>query len=213
MKHPTFDRTRPFSWSAMSSFQWNKRQWYDKYVTGIIPEKSPELEFGSYVDKKFQDDPKFLPHFTRYPVLQHTMKATLATIPLIGIADAWHPANVALRDLKTGRKPWTQKRADETGQLTFYALLLWMTENIHPRDLSLYIDWAPTHYVDGELAFIEPHKALMPRTFQTTRTMPQILAFGRQINETYAAMIAYCETHVPEPAHVRVKKPINKMFK
>lgn len=208
-----YNKDRPLSWSGISSFQWNKRQWYDKYVLKILPEVTPELRFGSYVDKKIQDDPKYLPHVVRYPIMQHAMKGTFNGIPLIGFSDAYDVEIPAIRDYKTGRKPWDQKRADETGQLTLYTFFLWMMQKTKPEQVELYIDWLPTHIKDGEIAFIEEdHRKLVPKTFKTKRTMRQILQFGQLINETWAAMEAYASQDHGVP-HVKVARPLSKFLK
>ncbi len=203
-ERPTFDPKRAFSWSAIASFEWNKDQWYKKYVLKEIPEITPELEFGSMVDKRLQDDPTYLPHVTRYPVLQHEMRCEFNGIPLIGIADTYAPPDTdvdrkktpwpALRDYKTGRKPWNKKRADETGQLSMYCLMLWQIDKIRPEDVDLYIDWLPTHIKDGKVAFVEEdHTKLKPEVFRTKRTMHEVLVFGQRIIDTYAEMLEYCK--------------------
>lgn len=196
MNKATFDKKRPVSWSFISAFEWNKQQWYDKYVLGKTSEKTPELAFGSYVDTRIQEDPNYLPHVIRYDNLQHVMQKKFDGIPLIGITDAFQREPAIIRDYKTGRKKWDQKRADETGQLSMYCLLLWLTEKVRPEDVDLWIDWLPTHYVDKEIAFIEPdHEDLIPDSFQTARTMSQVLTFGQRIKDVYAAAIEYCENY------------------
>jgi hypothetical protein len=195
-----FDITkRPLSWSAISSFEWNREQWFAKYVTGEKPVDTPELIFGKEVDERLQEDPTFLPEIVRYEELQFKMECKLGKYALIGIADTFrHPfyagkvpvlrSMAGLRDYKTGRKPWDQKRADETGQLTMYCLLLWQLYKIRPEDVELYIDWMPTHIKDGKIAFIEP---VQVHTFKTRRTMQQVLAFGQRINDTIKEMEEY----------------------
>lgn len=203
-----YHKDRPFSWSAKSSFDWNPRQWYEKYVLKLTPEETPELRFGKMVDQKIQDDPTFLPHVVRYPIFQHKMEAIYKGIPLVGLSDAYSPPQKIpkfgekgyvttfpeLRDYKTGRKPWDQKRADQTGQLTLYVGMHYLQDKIRPEDFKLYIDWLPTHYVNKEIAFIEPdHTKLVPKTFQTKRTMLQVLAFLQSIEDTWAKMQEYGE--------------------
>lgn len=192
------------SWSAISSFEWNKGQWYRKYVLKELPEMTPELEFGSYIDKRVQEDPKFLPNLVRYPVMQHKMTGTFFGIPLLGFSDTFQPPHFSntktgrpginkispkVRDYKTGRKKWDQKRADETGQLTLYTFMLYMMDKIKPEDVELYIDWMPTHYADGKIAFIKEGDI---HSFKTRRTMQQCLAFGQRIRDTWAEMELYC---------------------
>jgi len=197
---------RPLSWSAISSFEWRAGDWYKRYVLKEEQVKSPELEFGSMVDTRIQNDPTFLPELVRYHILQHEMRATFDKIPLIGYADTYNPKigihgglsdpkskvfkGGKLRDYKTGRKPWDQKRADETGQLTMYLFMLYLQDrSIKPEDVELFIDWLPTHIEDGKITFIEP---VIIRTFKTKRTMRDILEFGQRIKKTWAEMEDYC---------------------
>lgn len=235
----TFDLTtvynidRPLSWSGISSFEWRPSGWYEKYVVhgkctydkpdkGIVAfcvlgmgedcpvvKKTPELVFGSYVDKKIQEDHKFLKELVRYPIMQHEMVTEYHGIPLIGYADTFTgkigEARVevrkgemlavgkpsyyaALRDYKTGRKPWDQKRANETGQITMYEGMLYQIDKIRPEEIEAYIDWLPTHIHEGKVEFIKEGDI---RTFKTKRTMTQVLQFFKRIEDTWAAMEDY----------------------
>ncbi len=183
------NRERPLSWSAISAFEWNPKQWHDKYVLKIKPVSSPEMDFGNWVDKKVQNEPEFLPDLVRYPVMQHEMRAIFDGIPLIGIADTYHPGSGFLRDYKTGRNIWDQKRANETGQLTMYSLLLYYTEKAKPENLQLFIDWLPTHIHQGEIDFRDDPVKIY--TFKTKRDMRTVLQFGQRIKETWKKMEEY----------------------
>lgn len=187
---PPFPYDRPLSHSQLSSFKWNKRQWYDHYVLGIPTVVTPELEFGSMVDKKIQDDPTYLPEIVRLPHLQYELKCEFNGMPLIGFPDALCLKTFNLRDYKTGRKAWDKKRADETAQLSMYLFMIHLIHGINPQKFKCFIDWMPTHYKDGELCFIEPLKI---KTFQTKRSMADILRFGNDLLETRKAMIKYYE--------------------
>lgn len=191
----TITDERPLSWSAISSFEWSAEQWYDTYILGI-KQSSPEMTFGSYVDKKLQDDPEYLPHVPRYPHMQHKMRATWHGIPLTGVPDCLdfeqNPKRVLI-DYKTGKAPWTQKKADETGQLTMYLLLLYLTEGMRPEEFDCKILWLPTAYQkDFTIGFRNPADPELI-TFNTQRTMLDILKFGQRIVDTYALMQRYVE--------------------
>lgn len=195
MKKPTFDRKRPLSWSAISSFSYDAEQWYRKYVLNQEDPPSKEMIFGSYVDKKLQEDPTYLPHVERYPIMQHAMKAMLGNIPLIGYADGFDRPQLRLKDDKTGKKAWDQKRADETGQLTLYALFLWLTEKIKPESMRFFINWMPTKE-GGDFQISFRDEPMIPVLIETRRTMNDILNFGMRINDTYKQMDEYCKNHV-----------------
>lgn len=183
---------RPLSWSALASFEWNPEDWYRSYVLGE-KQFSREMEFGSYVDKRIQTDSKFLPDLPRYALMQHKMKTSFGKIPLVGIPDGLDFDVLHLADFKTGKKAWDQKRADETGQLTFYLLLLWLTNNVKPEQFKCYIHWLPTkENGDFSITLIEPVKI---HTFETKRTMRDLLDFGKRINSTVKLMNAYANNH------------------
>jgi hypothetical protein len=192
MNKYTFDKSRPLSWSSISSFEYSREQWFDTYLLGKRQE-SAALSFGSYVDKKLQDDPTFLPDVVRLPLLQHKMSVMFGTIPLVGIADGFDREGRKLLDYKTGKKPWDKKRADETGQLTMYCLLLYVSEKIKPEEMDLSIVWFPTQeHGDFSVSFVEPIRV---HTFPTKRTMRQVLAFGMKINKIYREMEEFVKAH------------------
>lgn len=231
-----YNAERPMSWSAINAFEWQPSGWHAKYVVhgrckrpsddGSMPglcvlvgtydpecpviKTSPELRFGSWVDKKIQNDKNFLPELVRYPVFQHEMRVTFAGIPLVGYSDAFLPLKkpvkkYLLRDYKTGRKPWDQKRADETGQLTMYAFMLWLELKIQPEQGEFFIDWLPTHVEDGEIAFIKEGEII---TFATKRSMQQVLEFGQRIQSTWKKMEEYAARQVRVP----IERPVSKFL-
>lgn len=200
MKKPMFDLTRPMSWSAISSFEYDPEQWYRKYVLGEEIKPNAEMLFGSKIDKQIQADPTFLaPHIHRYSSQQYKLECTFNKIPLIGFPDQWaHITKDGLSDTKTGVKAWDQKRADETGQLTMYLFMLHIMEKVKPEKVKLHIDWLPTKRTETgdfkvNIDFVRPIKV---QSFETRRTMIQVLEFGSRINATHKAMTAYCKNHV-----------------
>lgn len=190
------------SWSAISSFEYDPEQWYQSYILNIRQE-SRELSFGSYVDKKLQEDPAFLPQVERYPVMQHEMRIVFDGVPLVGFADGWDPLKLRLKDDKTGKKAWTQKRADETGQLTMYALMLYLIDKVKPADLELFISWLPTEE-KGDFYIGFRDTPVVPKVFKTKRTMLQLLQFGQRIKTTLAAMQSYAQARLVDESTVKV---------
>lgn len=188
----TIDPKRAISWSAISSFDWDKEQWFESYILGKR-QTSREMTFGSEIDKRFQDDPKFLPKLPRYGMLQHKMEAKLGKLKIVGVPDDLSLELFKLFDLKTGKTAWTQARADATGQLKMYLLLVWLNYKIPPEKFTCGIHWLPTYERgDFSIALIEPVK---PQTFYVKITMREVLEFGVRIEKTVKEMKAYAESH------------------
>lgn len=197
---PQFDPTRPISWSALSCFDnpdypeySDPEEWYRRYVLGIKSAPTKQLLFGGMVDKKIQADRTFLPELERFPIMQFEMKPVYKKIPLIGFADGWDFDRLRLKDDKTGVKPWDQKRADKTGQLTMYLFMIYLMHGIHPEKVKCRIDWIPTvQHADLSIDFAKP---LRFHSIHTTRSMSDILKFAAYIERTVKAMKKYAENH------------------
>lgn len=187
-------KDRPFHWSQISSWQYNPEQWYQRYYLGLPEELSREVIFGSMVDERIQVDPTFIPSLERYPIQQHQMSVMYNGIRLNGTADHFDRKGRRLKDDKTGKKLWDKKRADETGQLTMYLLLLYISEKIKPEEMRCFIDWLPT-IEDGDFSIKFRDSPPKPITIETKRTMTDILNFAAYINSVRKEMEAYAKSH------------------
>lgn len=197
-KKPAFDPDRAISWSQISSFEWDPEQWYETYVLGIR-QISRELTFGSYIDKKIQEDPTFLPELPRYKLMQHKMEAKLGGLKIVGLPDGLDLVKFLLADYKTGKfkangaPAWDQAKAEATGQLKMYLLLVWLTEKITPDKFKCFIHWIPTfERGDFTIQLVEPVKI---HTFEVRITMQEVLEFSVHITNTVKKMKAYAEQH------------------
>lgn len=193
---PTFKR-RPLSPSNMASFLYNPATWYKSYFLGE-KQHSPEMEFGSWVDQIIQDDPSFIPSLPRYPMMQKEMKVVFNGIYLIGRFDGLDMDNFVLADYKTGVKAWDKKRVEESIQLLFYLLLIYITEKIPPEKITCKIHWLPTKKTetgDFKTSIVFRDNPPIPFTFETKFKMSDILKFGQKINETVKEMEKYVKTY------------------
>lgn len=210
---------RPLSWSAKSSFDYDKEQWWEKYILHRDCTRNPAfcaiahapdpkcpqiatnaaMRFGKMIGEKLASDPTFLPKVPRLSVFEFPLGAVdkgckpilFGKIPLIGFIDGYEP-HTDLDEYKTGKRAWDQKRVDEHGQLTFYALMLHLAHKVVPEDLKMRLVYLPTE-MRGD--FSMALKDVDPVIFETNRTMKDIILFGKELNETYAAMEAYAKNH------------------
>ena len=182
-------KERPLSWSAISSWEYSKEQWALKYIDGKKEPANPAMLFGKAIGEELAKNPKFLPSVPRYSVFEHKLEANIGNINLIGFLDTYEP-NKAFREYKThGTTPWTQDRVNSHEQIDMYCLLLYLTEKIKPSDISIHLDAIP---VQNKNDFsMEVNNDLPILTFETKRTMADILRFGAYIKGVVKEMESY----------------------
>lgn len=196
MPKPTFDPNRPMSWSQMSSFEYDPEQWYKKYVLGMEPPPTAEMKFGKKFADSIEDGTCKVKELMGYlqKKKEHEFKCTWRQIPLIGYGDAFCDETFKILDeVKTGKREWTQKRADEHGQIDWYNLMNFLINKIRPEEMINTIYWLPTQDKgDFTIDFIHPVKVY---PFRTNRTMSQVLKFGARIVQRRKEMVEYCKNH------------------
>lgn len=83
---------------------------------------------------------------TKYDIADKEIRATLKTkdgdIVLMGRPDTMDSKTFAFREYKTGRIPWTQKKAQDHLQIKFYMLLIHLKHIIILKEA--YLDWIET---------------------------------------------------------------------
>lgn len=105
------------------------------------------------------------------PALKHQK----GTIPLLAKIDTATSDFRAFREYKTSTRRWTQRMADESGQITFYATAIWIATGKIPSTIELVV--AETAYDDaGRL-----YPTGKVTTFRTTRRMSDIIKMTLRI--------------------------------
>ncbi len=193
---PHFDSSRALSWSSLSLFNLkpygDKEKWYRRYVLGTKDPVNNEMIFGKKIADSFQSKTPLAP-VTLYPVVEHKLEVKLDGIPLIGYIDTYDSDTHCFREFKTGKAAWTQKRANEHGQLKMYALMLYLLYKAKPGSYTIHLDWIPTEEGwDVPIQFISPIKI---ESFEVKITMADITKFASYIKRTAREMKAYVEAH------------------
>lgn len=198
MNNNTFDKSRPLSWSAISSFEYDKEQWYKKYILKEQQEITAPLTFGKNIADKIEagtsedEVPGLL--IKLQTKKEHPFKCFFNDIELVGYADAFDDVTFKILDeVKTGKKPWDKKRVDEHGQLTMYCLMNWIMNKVRPEDVKITLHWIPTQ--ENADFTISPVLPVQIYSFSTKRTMNDILQFGMRIKKVRQEMELFCLTH------------------
>lgn len=121
-----------------------------------------------------------VPKFTK---AEYKLEAKLGTewgdIPLLGFIDSSqdNPCD-GFREYKTGQHPWTQRKVDTHGQITLYALMVYLNEKKLPKEI--FLDWIET-YKDDSGKISVTGKVV---TFETSRQIGDLLEMTTIIKRT-----------------------------
>lgn len=181
---------------------WNRSQseYRERYVLGIEREETEQLRLGKRIATALEKpeaaaaledrtERQLLELFPSYPLREFEVKADCEGVPILGKFDGFENAErIRLGEYKTGRK-WTQSRVDADGQLTWYALCIFLAFKRLPDEIKL--TWAETDFTEDGLRLTG-----RIQTFTTKRTLadvakmvPDIKRVWSEIGEMYSKEI------------------------
>lgn len=185
---------RPVSYSQLSSWDYDKEKWYNKYIMGIDEPANPAMLFGNTVGDTLGLPHSMVPQLRDVPgIKEYKMMANLGGITLIGYADHYCPEKKVLNENKTSqnKKRWTKKTVEEHTQLDMYALLLFLQNKTKPDDVIMHLNYIPViENQDFTLSLPDPIECY---TFTTGRTAMDITRYANYIQNTLKEMIEYAK--------------------
>lgn len=184
------------SWSQIDLWNHSRNEYIQRYFYGKESFTNDAMVYGKKFAEALEtgetDGDEVMKLATiaipRYTISEYRLQATLKTdggdIPLLGFIDtAYDPPSDGIREYKTGKVPWSQKRVDKHGQLTLYALMIYLNEKKLPR--SMHLDWLETEERDGEISVTGNI-----RSFETSRAYGDIIEMTTIIKRTAAEITA-----------------------
>lgn len=192
---PQINKARALSWSQISSFNYDKEQWYRKYVLNEKQEDNAAMSAGKEIGERIASDPKYLPSLPRLPQYEKKLEGKVGDILLVGYLDNFHPDSKAFAEFKTSAntKKWTQKTSDDHGQLSFYYFLIWLNYQKPPEQIECTLHYIPVRETGSfKVELIEPVKI---KSFSVKKTSMDILKFGKYIKDVRKEMEQYVKKH------------------
>lgn len=183
-------KKRKVSWSQIASWEYDKEQWFSKYILGIGQESNPQMEFGRVIGEKLASDPSFLPEVLRYKVFEKEFNTRLSNFVITGYLDSYCPDTHNFYEYKTSSNPnkWNQKSVNKHGQLLFYKALIYLCEKVKPEDIKCKLFYIPVHQ-NGSFE-MEINGKVQHFDFDNTTTM-EVLKFLNYIKRTRKEMESY----------------------
>lgn len=133
----------------MNLFESNIENWKRVYLHGEQMRVNRGMAFGRKMAEGLENeeatgDPILDLLMERLPKFELMDKPVMAilkngkySVPLLAKPDSMKADMTAFIEYKTGQEPWSRKQVDESGQVTFYATVLFILSGKIPHDIEL----------------------------------------------------------------------------
>lgn len=121
------------------------------------------------------------------PVTVPTLKNGKDPIPLMAVPDTATKDYRSFKEYKTSVRKWTQRMADESGQITFYATAIWIGYGFIPTDIEL-VNAQVEYDEEGRL---QPTGDIL--CFPTKRTMVDVIKMTKRIKTAWSEILEVCQ--------------------
>ncbi len=201
---------RPLSHSQLESWRYNKDEWYNSYILGKRTPPNALMLYGSRIGDAIGTPESPIPDLNPPGTKEFKLSARLGDIYIVGYADHMCPKTLVLNENKSTDKPhkWNQKTVDKHPQMTMYALMLFLTHDIAPEDVTMYLNdirtehfWVPKkgfehipEYLHNEHTAEVAVRLKRPiewYPWETKRTGADLLKYTKYIEKTVEDMHSY----------------------
>ena len=141
---------RPYlSWSSMDLFERSIEKWKEVYLYGLKLRVNRGMAFGKQMAEGLEHEEAtgdavldlLMERLPKFEIMDQPVECLLKNgknpIPILIKPDTMKADGTAFKEYKTGQEPWTRKRVDESGQITFYATGLFLKTGKIPTDIEL----------------------------------------------------------------------------
>jgi hypothetical protein len=179
----------------MTTWERGERAFYDRYFLGKIMQ-SKEMDFGKKIasgleaeetkDKEVEFCRMWLPTAKKQEK-EFEIIVKIEEIPLLVKMDRFAEEEKLIEEYKTGKVKWTQRKADEHGQITIYDMAVHKKYGFIP-DNNLH--WIPTKE-EGEKIVLTGD---LPQCFKTKRTLADFASMYGRMKRAWKGINSFCES-------------------
>lgn len=194
---------RPYlSFSQMTLFEMSPKKYADQYIYNKKQRISRNMAYGTLLADGLEKDEATgdpildlmmvkIPKFELMDIaFEVDLKDKKKNIRILAKPDTAKADYSAFKEYKTSVRNWTQKMADESGQITFYATAMWLKTGKIPQDIEL-VNVPVKYNPDGSLT---PTGEML--RFQTKRTIVDIIKMCSRMKKAWHGIIELCESEL-----------------
>ena len=183
----------------MALFERSPELYADHYIYGKKQRISRNIAYGSLLAEGLEHDEAtgdplldlMAAKLPKFELMDKPVEAYLGdgrgVIHLLAKPDSAKADYSAFFEYKTSTRRWTQRMADESGQITFYATVIWLKTGKIPQDIEL---------VEVEVAYGDGGKLAPTGTIvrlPTERTVADIVKMTARMRRAWHGIIALCK--------------------
>lgn len=186
----------------MTLFEMSPEKYAQKYLYGQKQRITRNMAYGSLMadgleNEEATGDPLLdlmMARIPKFELMDVAFEAELKdgkdTITILAKPDTNKADYSAFKEYKTSTRKWTQKMADDSGQVTLYATAMWLKTGHIPQDIEL-VNVPVMYQDDGSLA---PTGELI--RLSTTRSMADIIKMTSRIRKAWHGINKLCESEL-----------------
>lgn len=185
----------------MVMFERNPQEYADRYIYDKKQRVSRNMAYGSMLADGLESDEAtgdplldlMMAKLPKYELMDKPLEADLPdgkeSIRLLAKPDTAKADYTAFDEYKTSVRKWTQKMADESAQITFYATVIWLAKKIKPEDIKIRLINVPLEYQeDGSLAPTGEDPIVLP----TKRTLVDVIRMTNRARNAWSGIKELC---------------------
>ena len=191
---------RPYlSFSQMTLFEMSPEKYIQKYIYEEKERISRNIALGKQLadgleNGELSGDPLLdlvMAKIPKFELMDKPFETELKNgkevIKILAKPDTMKPDMTAFKEYKTSTRAWTQKMADESGQITFYTTAIWLKTGRIPSDIELVC--ATTEY--DENGALRPTGTII--RLRTIRHMSDIIKMTLRMRKAWEGIKKLCE--------------------
>lgn len=187
------------SYSQLVLFERSAKEYADRYIRGIEQYETINMAYGSLMADGLEHgeatgDPildMMIARLPKFELMDIGFEVKLGkgkgAVPLLAKPDTARADYTAFKEYKTSVRTWTHKMANDSDQITFYAMAMWLKTGKIPVDIELVN--VPVAYNDDRS--LSPTGEIV--RFKTSRTMVDIIKMSTRARKAWAGIQRLCE--------------------
>ena len=188
----------------MTTFEMSPEKYIEKYIYNKKERISRNMSYGSQMAKGLEDeeatgDPLLDLMMVRLPKFELMDVPFEAELPdkkdiirILARPDTAKADYTAFKEYKTSTRKWTQKMADESGQIDFYVTAIWLLTKLFPESVDIELVNVPVYY--------DAHGRLHPTSeivrLPTKRTMANVIKTTGRMRHAWHGIQELCKSEL-----------------